>query len=522
MYQKQMSMNRIIRTSEESLENTRLAAVLPRVSNLGQERLEIRDLVVGADDAREHLGHVAAVVSVVEQADVELGAQRAQELLERTGALGEVEHVEPLVRHVGAPADEVADVALGELVAREVRHGHVARAQALEERLQLLRALRRRRRERDADEHVGDLLGRVAVRELGHGVWQDGVDEVREGAGAFGDADGEQGLLALAERGALRDEAQAVEVHVGARGDGDHGALAVARVLRGVLLEAGDGQRAGGLEARAGVVVHVLDGGADLVGGDLDDLVDDVLADTEGFLADGLDGGAVGEEADVVEDDALALGEGLHEGVGVIGLDADDLDVGRHALDVDADAGDEAAAADAAEDGVELGHVDLAEELHADGALAGDDVGVVEGGDVDEAVLGGAAGALLLGSVEVGAVEHDVAAEPGDVEVLDARGGLGHDDGGRDLELAGRVGDALGVVAGGAADDALPADGGIEVGHLVVGAAQLEAEDGLLVLALEEDVALEAVGEIDGRLEGGDFAGFVDAGGCGGDEAEVL
>jgi hypothetical protein len=60
------------------------------------------------------------------------------------------------------------------------------------------------------------------------------------------------------------------------------------------------------------------------------------------------------------------------------------------------------------------------------------------------------------------------------------------------------------------------------VGHLVVGAAQLEAEDGLLILALEEDLALESVAQIDGVGEGGDLAGLVDSGRGAGDKAKVL
>lgn len=82
--------------------------------------------------------------------------------------------------------------------------------------------------------------------------------------------------------------------------------------------------------------------------------------------------------------------------------------------------------------------------------------------------------------------------------MLDAGSALGHDDGGRDLELAGRVGDALGMVAGGAAYHALPALCGIKMGHFVVSATQLEAEYGLFIFALEEDVAFETGAEVDG------------------------
>ncbi|PMB70998.1 hypothetical protein BM221_003461 [Beauveria bassiana] len=478
-------------------------------------------LPVGTGDAGENLGNVAAIVSVLEEGNVELGTDGEQEALEGGGPLGKGKHEELLVGHAGAAAAEVANVALGELVGGEVGGSHGAvLADALEQAAQLVGALGGGGGgEGDADEDVGDVaaLG-VAVGELGDGPGHDGLDEAGKGAGSLGDAAGEQHLLALAEGGALGDEAQAVKVHVGARGDGDEGAGRVrGRVAGGVLFEAGNGQRAGGLEPGPRVVVHVLDGGANLVGGDLDDVVDALAGEAKGLLADRLDGGAVGKQADLFEHDALAPLERLGHGVCVVGLDADNLDVGRHALHVDADAGNQAAAADAAKDGLDLGHVDLGKELVANGALSGNHVRVVKGRDVDEPVGGGAAGALVLGGVKVGAVQDDVAAEAGDVGVLDARGALGHDDGGGNLELAGRVGDALRVVAGGAADDALPGPRGVEVGHLVVGAAQLEAKDGLLVLALEQHGALEPVAEVDGVGEGRGLAGFVDAR-CGGED----
>jgi hypothetical protein len=36
------------------------------------------------------------------------------------------------------------------------------------------------------------------------------------------------------------------------------------------------------------------------------------------------------------------------------------------------------------------------------------------------------------------------------------------------------------------------------MGHLVVGTSQLEAEHGLLILALEQDLAFKAVAQVDG------------------------
>jgi hypothetical protein len=75
----------------------------------------------------------------------------------------------------------------------------------------------------------------------------------------------------------------------------------------------------------------------------------------------------------------------LHHGVGVVHLHADHLDLGAHGLDVAGHAGDQAAAADGDEHRVERPLV-LAQDLHRDGALAGDHVGIVEGMDEGQAL----------------------------------------------------------------------------------------------------------------------------------------
>lgn len=104
--------------------------------------------------------------------------------------------------------------------------------------------------------------------------------------------------------------------------------------------------------------------------------------------------------------------------------------------------------------------------------------------------------------------------------VLDGGGTGWHYDGGRDAEVFGGEGDALGVVAGGTGDDAFPAEGGGDVCHFVVGAPDFEGEDGLEVFALEEDFVGETGGEVVGVCDGGFGEDVVDA--RGEDEAEVL
>ena len=97
-------------------------------------------------------------------------------------------------------------------------------------------------------------------------------------------------------------------------------------------------------------------------------------------------------------------------GVGVDRLHADDADLGPHRLDVGGHAGDQPAAADGDEDGVDRPLV-LAQDLHRHRALAGDHVGVVEGVHEGQALR-----LLQFQRVRVGvgvavAVQHDLAAQ---------------------------------------------------------------------------------------------------------------
>jgi hypothetical protein len=96
-------------------------------------------------------------------------------------------------------------------------------------------------------------------------------------------------------------EAQAVEVHVGAAGDGHQVSPLIGFLLARarVSLGTGHGQRTGRLDDAAGVLEDVLDGGADGVGVHDDDFVHQFFGDAEGFFAHQLDGRAVREQAHV-------------------------------------------------------------------------------------------------------------------------------------------------------------------------------------------------------------------------------
>ena len=147
---------------------------------------------------------------------------------------------------------------------------------------------------------VGD-----AVVELGDVAAAQRGAELLEAARALRDGDGEHRLAMLAELGLLGDEAQPVEVGVGARGDRDQ-RLAARAIALDPRLGAGDAQRPRRLEHHARILEDVLDRGADLVGVDQHHVVDQRAADAEGFAADLLHRDAVGKETDVIELDAPA------------------------------------------------------------------------------------------------------------------------------------------------------------------------------------------------------------------------
>ena len=122
------------------------------------------------------------------------------------------------------------------------------------------------------------------------------------------------------------------------------------------------------------------------------------------------------------------------------------------ALEKAGDAAHQAAAANGYEDGVQLRL--LVQQLDGDGALTGDDVLVVVGGDEGLVALpGGGAGADFgVEGVAGYAAERD--REGLKLLYFAGRSPFREKDGGGDIELGGGAGYGEGVVAGGGGDDA--------------------------------------------------------------------
>ena len=100
---------------------------------------------------------------------------------------------------------------------------------------------------------------------------------------------------------------------------------------------------------------------------------------------------------------------------------------------------------------------------------------------------------LSIGSVIGVAMEHHLGAASCHCFDLHLGGGHGHHNHGPTAEPCGSKGHALGMVAGTGGDHPTLQFGGAEVGHGVVGPAQLEAEHRLQVFTFQQHRVAEAL-----------------------------
>ena len=169
-----------------------------------------------------------------------------------------------------------------------------------------------------------------------------------------------------------------------------------------------------------------------------------------------------------------------------IRLDRPDLGIGRQFGHHQGAAAQQAAAAGADGQRIEL-LAGILEQFEGQGALAGDDIGMVEGRHMGGAALCGQAGGEGMAVGVVAVEEGDLgapAAGCGDFY----RGGIGwHGDQGRHAQGCGGAGGGLAVIAGGMGDHAARAQGRVNTHQRIGGAAQLEAAGALQGLRLDED-----------------------------------
>ena len=177
---------------------------------------------------------------------------------------------------------------------------------------------------------------------------------------------------------------------------------------------------------------------------------------------------AVGDGRAVLDGRDHPAAEGYKHGGHRCRLNADDLDVGAHGFDRHRHTADQSAAADGDDDLLHIGH--LIQNLQPDGSLTGDDVGIVEGMGEGIALFPGKALRFPGGVVIDSRHQDDLGAvAPCRLHLQDGCA-LRHADDGLDPQTGGRQGDALGVVAGAAGDDAAAGLFRGQVADLVVSA----------------------------------------------------
>ncbi|RMW23417.1 hypothetical protein ALO97_05610 [Pseudomonas syringae pv. tagetis] len=336
----------------------------------------------GHDQPGNHAAIGCAVVAVMEHRDGPAPAQAVEKVEQRARPLRELETQHHLiVDALGMPADHVTDVQFGQFIVGQVQHRKTLAGQAGDQRAARVVL----RMGLHADENVGFTVGVVAVVEFGDLALADGFAERLEAARLLGDGHGNDRFAAFAQLGALGNVTQAVKVDVGPGVD-RHQRLAADAALFDVFLDPGHAQRARRLGDRAGVVVDILDRSANLVGADGDHFIDIMTAHLKGVMADLRHRHAIGKQTDLAQHHALTCGHCGLQAIGIVRFDTNHLDFRAQVFDVSRDTGNQTAATDRHENGVQAARL-LTKDFHRHGALPGNRVGIVIGMDVNEALL---------------------------------------------------------------------------------------------------------------------------------------
>ena len=292
--------------------------------------------------------------------------------------------------------------------------------------------------------------------------------------------------------------AQAVEIHVRAAAHGNQRFIGK-MMLRDVGFQPRQRQRARWFANAARVVKNIFQRAAHRIGVHRDDVVQQIAAHFERFLAHQLHRRAIGKQAYIFQRHALACGNRCFHRAAVAGLHADDFNLGAHLLDKRGNARRQAAAANRHKNGVD-GLGVLAHNFHADGALPRDDFGVVKRRDVGQTALGNQFHRVVVGIIVRHARQHYIAAARFNRVHFNLGRGFGHHDGRRAAQALRGKGNALRVVACAGGNHAFAQYVFRQLCHFVVRAAQLEGKHGLQIFAFEQDFVAQAVRQIAGEV----------------------
>lgn len=300
-----------------------------------------------------------------------------------------------------------------------------------------------------------------------------------------------------------QNSCQKIEVDIAAR---DHEANAAGARRQFAGEGGGDGDGAGGFGNQLQTRGEEADGGDNLLFRNGENAIDPLLHQGEGKRAGRGRAQTVGDGEGVIDADTLPLGEGEGKIIGKFGFNAEDAEFGMERFGGNGTATEEASAADADQERIQVW--DLGEPFEGGSSLPGYGPGMIKG--VDE----GGAGFGLNGAGDLFAVlreaveEDDVSAAVLRGEELGLGGVIGHDDGGGDAHGFGGPGDGLRMVTGADGDDAFGAIGFRDLAEEVRGAADFEGARGLEVFALEE---AGGTGKTVQPATGGDRRGFGEA-----------
>ncbi len=307
---------------------------------------------------------------------------------------------------------------------------------------------------------------------------------------------------------------QTVEVHVGAAQHG-HQRLVFQLLARCIQFGTRNRQCAGRLKDGTSILEYILDRGAHFVRVHQDDFIHIFFADAESFFPRQLDCGAVREQADIAEGHAFFGLERTVHRIGIYGLHADHLDLGAYLLDVSRHACNQAAAADGTEDRLDRLRM-LAQYFHADGALPRNDVRIVKRMHEAQLVFFLQLQGVTIGIVVAVTVQNNfdgVLAKMPDRLNLHLGRGHGHHDDCLAAQLIGGQRNTLRMIAGRCGNDAALELLRRQLRHLVIGAAQLEGEHGLHVLAFQQHMVAYACGQAGRGFQRGFDGHVIDPGG---------
>jgi len=202
----------------------------------------------------------------------------------------------------------------------------------------------------------------------------------------------------------------------------------------------------------------------------------------------------------MLEGHGLTGSDGIAHSRGVFRLNADDPDIRTNSLNIGRDAGNQATTAYRNKNRFDVA-ITLAQNLGADGALAGNDVRVVKGVDKNEVLLRLEFGRPGERLVVIVSVQDNFATQYAHRVDFDAWRRHRHHDNGTHAAVLRREGDALRVIAGRAADDPVGGFGIAQRGDFVVGPAQLERKHALQVFTLEKDAVAEPLRQVGRQLQ---------------------